>query len=72
MEKTEITVKEWLTELSTCSVSTGEDDRRMQSILHRFNFPKAVCTCGMVYLEGQGQPMDIHNLAKIIVEKAAK
>jgi hypothetical protein len=44
----------------------------MQSILQRLGFPKARVVCGIVYLDGQGFPADIHYIAKSLLEVIGK
>lgn len=62
------TVKEWLVELATTNQSTDQDSIKMQNLLRRCGFPSAVVTCGIVYTEGVGRPLDIHSMAKMILQ----
>jgi hypothetical protein len=70
------TVGEWLKELSESTTSTEEDERVMRNLLHKYNFPWAVVTCGIVYLEGHGTaespPMPIQGIAKMILSSISK
>ncbi len=62
-----MTIREWLNKVASTNQSTGDDDTQMQTLLRRAGFPKAVVTCGIVYTEGAGQPVDIHSTAKAIL-----
>lgn len=68
------TVKEWLHGLADSQESTEKDSSMMQNLLHRVGFSAAVCTYGIVYLEGHGTmeapPTSIHAIAKMLVSKA--
>ena len=63
----EQTVGEWLKELSLSTVSNERDDALMQVLLRK-KFPCTIVTCGIVYFEGYGKPVDIHTVAKLIVK----
>ena len=63
-----MTVKEWLESVAGTNQSTDHDASMMQNLLRRVGFPKAVCTLGIVYPEGQGMPMDIHSMAKTLLK----
>ena len=71
---TQQTVGQWLEELARGNTSTERDGIKMQSLLRRINFPSAICTCGIAYLEGHGTmdfpPMAINSLASMLVNKA--
>ena len=69
METREMTVKEWLNDLTTRNTSTDYDDKMMQVVTRKCGFPKSVVTCGIVYLEGKGQPIDIHTVAREILKR---
>ncbi|MFA5298882.1 MAG: hypothetical protein WC389_11810 [Lutibacter sp.] len=73
METKEMTVKEFLTYLSTGNTSTEYDEKYMTILLHRCGFKQAVITCGIVYLEGQGSndcpPMSINQIAQEILKR---
>ena len=60
-------VTEWLKVLSNTNESSEEDDKRMQNLCIKIGFPNAIATCGIVYFEGKGEPMDIHTVAKAIL-----
>jgi hypothetical protein len=65
------TVRQWLqimVEDNTCSEA---DEAMMTRLLHRVGFPAAVVTCGIVYLEGVGQPMSIHTTAATLLKAGA-
>ena len=74
VSETQQTVKEWLEELAQSNESADIDTIKMQNLLHRAGFPQAVCTCGIVYLEGHGTleapPTDIHAIARMILKAA--
>lgn len=74
--ETQQTIGQWLEGLANTNSSTEKDDGKMQNLLHRIGFPSAVCTCGIVYLDGKGTidapPTDIHSIAKMLVSKARK
>ena len=69
--ETKQTTKQWVEEIAAGNTSTERDGQIMQAILRRLNFPSAVVTCGIVYLEGQGTidapPTDIHSIARMIL-----
>ena len=69
MTTKEMTVKEWLEELSITNTSNEYDERMMQNLTRKCGFPNCVVTCGIVYLEGKGSPMDIHTIAKEILKR---
>ena len=70
METTrEMTVKEWLENLATANTSSEYDDKMIQNVTRRCGFPQSVATCGIVYLEGKGDPIDIHTIAKEILKR---
>ena len=62
--ETEMEILERLTNSNTC---TEEDDARVQNLLRTLYFPNAVVIVGLVYLEGHGEPISIHTIAKIIL-----
>lgn len=68
------TVKERLESLAHTDTSTDADSSWMQNFLRHVGFQKAVVTCGIVYLDGQGTleapPTDIHSIAQMILSKA--
>mgnify|MGYP001592240899 CR=1 FL=1 len=61
------TVREWLEELAESRVSSEDDAAKMQVVLQKIGFPGAVCIHGVVYLEGRGQPIDIHTVARVLL-----
>ncbi len=65
-----MTVKEWLESVAGTNQSTDKDASMMQNLLRRVGFPKAVCTLGIVYLQGYGMPVDIHSTAKTLLKPA--
>lgn len=71
---TQQTIGQWLEELANGNVSNERDDIKMQNLLRRINFPGAICTCGIAYLEGHGTPeyppMPIQSVAKMLVDIA--
>jgi len=69
MTKREMTVKEWLQHLTTTNTSTEYDDKVMQTLTRKCGFTKSIVTCGIVYLEGYGDPMDIHTIAKAMLKR---
>ena len=69
MTTKEMTVKEYLEELATSNTSTEYDERMMQNLTRKCGFPNSVVTCGIVYLEGKGQPIDIHIIAREILKR---
>jgi len=70
------TIKQWLEELAGGDMSVEQDDVKMQNLLHKVNFPNAICTCGIAYLEGKGTlefpPMPIQSVAKMLLDAANK
>lgn len=70
METTrEMTVKEWLEHLSTTNTSNDYDEKMMQTLTRKCGFPESIVTCGIVYLEGRGEPLDIHTMAREILKR---
>jgi len=67
-----MTIREWLQKMADANTSNQVDDAQMQGLLRKINFPKAIVTCGLVYLEGSGEPGDIHTVAKTILGIAKK
>ena len=63
-----MTNREFLKYLATVNVSGEPDDRQMQDLLRRLGFPQSRVVCGTVYLEGQGEPVGIHYIAKSLLE----
>lgn len=68
MTTEERTVGKWLSDLANAVISTESDSSKMQNLLRRIGFPKAVVTIGVVYPEGSGKPVSIHSMAKMITE----
>lgn len=70
------TIGQWLEGLVGGNTSTEQDDIKMTNLLHRVGFGGAVCTCGIVYLEGRGTleapPTSIQSIAKMLVDKASQ
>jgi len=70
------TVHQWLEKLATTDTSQEADWEKMTNLLRRFGFTKAVCTCGIVYLEGHGTPeappTDIHSIARMFCKKESE
>ena len=58
---------ETLEDLASRDSSTGEDERIMLAIGKRA-FPNLVITCGVVYPEGTGRPLSIHQFAGMFVK----
>jgi len=54
----------WLDRLANSTSSSEDDSAIMQGLLRKLNFPRAVVTVGVVYLEGRGYPRSIHSVAK--------
>jgi hypothetical protein len=69
----EMTVKEWIQDLASRNSSSDEDEKMMANLLRRLGFPKAVCTCGIAYLEGKGTidapPTSIHSVANMLLKR---
>ena len=63
-----MTIKEWLTNLSETKQSNETDDKEIQSLLRKAGFPQAIVTCGIVYITGRDNPVDIHSTAKMILK----
>ncbi len=60
--------RKWLWGLAENNTSTEADDERMQNTLRLLGFTKAVCTCGIAHLYGEGETVDIHSIAKKLKE----
>lgn len=64
-----MTIKEWLEGIAKKDSSTEEDSRMMQNLLRRSGaYPNARVVIGVVYLEGEGYPVSIHGVAKMILK----
>ena len=61
-----VTVKEWIENLSSSVCSTELDSEKMQNLLRRIDFPKAIVLSGVVYVDGHGRPESIHSVARMI------
>lgn len=66
------TIKGWLEELAGKNESSDEDSLSMQKYLRMIGFPQAVVVIGIVYPEGEGRPIDIHSMARMILESVNK
>jgi len=64
------TVKQFLTDLASTNQSDEADDHYMQLLLKCCGESKAVVTCGMVYLDGKGQPIDIHTISRELLKRS--
>ncbi len=64
-----MTVKEWLGQLANTNTSTEYDDGMMQTLTRKCGFPNSIVTCGIVYLEGKGETIDIHTTAREILKR---
>lgn len=65
----ELTVKQWLQNLSVSNTSTEYDERMMQTLCRKCGFPKCRVTCGMVYLDGYGESLAINAVATEILKR---
>lgn len=63
-----MTIKEWLTSIADVNESGDKDSKMMQNLLHRVGFPNAIVTCGVVYMTGYGNPVDIHSIARMMLK----
>ena len=61
------TVQEWLNDLATSKDSSGTDWNKFENMLRRIGYPNASVTYGMVYYNGYGRPVSIHDVAKELV-----
>jgi hypothetical protein len=62
--------RDLINRLATSDTSTEIDGVTFQNLLRELGFPKAIVTCGIVYLDGQGTieftPTSINAIAKTI------
>ena len=62
--------------LASSDACDQNDERMMEAILHKMDFPHAKVTCGIVYLEGRGTleapPASIHQIARMILDAINK
>ena len=65
-----MTKLEWLEQLSNTNTSSQSDDILMSDLMHKFGFPNAVVTCGIVYPDGYGETVSIHAMAGVIFNQA--
>ena len=74
MQPRPTTVGDWLETLSHSHISTDTDNIRMQNLLRRVGYPKAVVTLGIVYLKGHGTidspPMAVQVIARALVKSS--
>lgn len=68
MEKTQIIAKFKALFVNKQSF-TQTEEVAFVDVLHAVGFPKARVVCGLVYLEGEGEPDAISTVAKVIVKK---
>jgi len=61
-----VTIKEWIENLSSSVCSTELDSEKMQNLLRRLDFPKAIVLSGVVYVDGHGRPESIHSVARML------
>ena len=68
------TIGQWLEKVASSDSSTESDSRRMQNLLRRVGFPKAVVELAVVYVEGEGTmehpPLSIQQMARLLARKA--
>jgi len=62
----------WLDRLANSTSSSEDDSAIMQGLLRKLNFPRAVVTLGVVYVEGRGRPTSIHQMAEALLESYNK
>jgi len=67
-----MTAREWLQGLADTNTSSDKDSAMMENCLKRIGFPTARVVVGIVYPEGQGQPIDIHTMARMLLGGAGK
>lgn len=74
MEALQETGGEWLQRLAESQRNEEQDDTMMTNLLRRIGYKSALCTCGVVYLKGEGTldapPVSIHQLAGKLLEVA--
>lgn len=61
-------VIDFLKRLADTNVCSDEDSQMMETILHKYGFPDAKIVMGIVYIEGMGQPVSIHSIAKHLLK----
>ena len=59
---------EWLGSLAAGTSSTELDNARVQALLRKIGFPRAVVVLGAVYHQGRGRPDSIHAASRWIKE----
>lgn len=68
------TVGTWLGRVLANDASTEQDSARMQNLLRRVGFSRAVVVLGVVYVEGRGTadfpPMSLRDIAKVLIQRA--
>lgn len=62
------TIKEILIRLSQSNISSEQDSKLMQYLLRNLEYKKAVVVSGIVYLEGYGNPINIHSVSKKLLK----
>lgn len=70
------TTREWLMDLTIKNSSGEKDWSKIEILLRKIGFPKAIVTCGIVYLEGKGTieapPTSIHTIATMLLSQIRK
>ena len=61
-----VTIGDWIDKLSSSVCSTELDSEKMQNLLRRLDFPKAIVLSGVVYVDGYGRPESIHSVARML------
>ena len=69
IKMTKENVISYLKMLKNTNVSSTDDEYRIEKCLKVLGFPNAIVTCGCCYLEGSGNPIDIHTVAGMLYDK---
>jgi hypothetical protein len=62
-----LTNADLLKSLAEKNTSAEEESEAMENLLIRLGFLRAKVICGIVYLDGSGEPIDIHSVARAIL-----
>lgn len=67
-----MTIKERLEKIAAGNSSDEADDQATAYVARRLGYPRAVATCGIIYLDGQGTienpPMPIQSFARTVIK----
>ena len=66
------TVRDVIKRLAETTSSSEDDGRLIEKFLPLLGYNNARVVCGVVYMEGSGNPISIHSTAKMILDVVEK